>query len=250
MQDDVSRLLSAISIEAYIGRYVSLKRKGENYLGLCPFHSEKTPSFTVSPSKGIFKCFGCDKGGNVITFLQEYEGLTFVEVLKLLADYAGITLNYAQSNPQAYSKKQNQIKDFYQTNEWANRLFCKALKNDQKAWNYLVHRKLQEKTILDFSLGYSPSLLKFLETHLEKEYPNNLDSIKKELHHLTEVGLISHSSENTYNRFQNRIIFPIYNTENKLIGFGGRIIEDNANMAKYINSPDSMIYYKKKIYTI
>jgi len=240
MPGDAERLLQNISIETYIQRYVQLKKKGNNYWANCPFHSEKSPSFSVSPEKGIFKCFGCGKGGNLITFVQEYERVDFVEALKLLSEYSGIPLEGRRSVPQeSKSHKENlialnaKVRDVYS-----------AEINQPLVLNYLKERGIRNDAAQYFNLGYSPHEYKFLENKLSK----NITRAEAETleNHLYELGLIGRGNDHsTYNRYQDRLIFPIADTKGRCIAFGGRIIENRENTAKYVNSPESVIFSKK-----
>ena len=248
MSEDIHNILSSVPIDTYISRFISLKRKGKNLWGLCPFHNEKTPSFSVAPDKGIFKCFGCGKGGNVLTFVQEYERISFPEALKLLAEQAGITLTrYAKKSA---SKEKYEL--LYKVNAWVENLYINQI-NDPKIQGYLQKRDIDIKMQKEFNLGFSTSKYRFLEVHLENE--NSSEDFKdkeKILNSLYELGLVVKGAQNThretssYNRFRERLIFPINNEKGKTIGFGGRIIEEKQDTAKYVNSPESKLFHKKR----
>ncbi len=246
MSDDVNRILSQIAIESFIGRYITLKRNGKNFWGICPFHSEKTPSLSVSPEKGIFKCFGCGVGGNVITFVQRYEGVGFPEALKLLADHLGISLSYTKKS---INRKEKDRKEYlFSLNQWVCEQYVANLEMASKAMQYLKERSIHLNSIRHFKLGYAPETFRFLESIVQNTYKNKPDEQKKTLQSLKEIGLIDQSSfqENTYNRFKGRLIFPIHDHNGKIIAFGGRKLEKDSKAAKYINSPDSLIFDKGK----
>jgi len=242
MSNDAQRLLAAIPIESYIQRFVPLKQKGANLWGLCPFHSEKTPSFSVSPSRSIFHCFGCGKGGNLISFVMEYDKVTFPEALGILSDYSGIPLEERfQANPQAKEEKDLARKVL----EWVYREYRKALPGSP-ALAYLVSRGVNEKTIEHFGLGYVPPGESFLEQRLSLSF--SLSEKPGVVAALTDVGVLGErESGGYYQRFFGRLLFPIYNTEGKLAAFGGRILESRENTAKYINSPESKLFHKKEV---
>ena len=245
MSDDVSRILSSLPIEGYISRYVSLKKKGRNFWGLCPFHSEKTPSFSVSPEKGIFKCFGCGKGGNLFSFVQEYERVGFPDALKLLAEQAGIKLSrYQKKSSEREEKKKNDLSDLL---EWARKTY-QAQIDDPVPQAYLKQRKIKPEMQEVFHLGFAPAKYQFLETSLSRKQ-GQPEEREKALKGLYELGLVSSSAHNegtSYNRFRERLIFPIHDDSGKTVGFGGRTLAEATNSAKYINSTDSRLFHKKQ----
>jgi len=213
-----------------VSQYVHLKGTGSNYVGLCPFHSEKTPSFTVSPSKGIFHCFGCGEGGDVISFIMKIENLSFVEAVKFLADKSGI---YIEEKDKPMEKERNRL---FQINRESAYFFYRNLMNNTDARKYLYKRSISDTTINLFKLGFAPkswdSLEKYLKSKGYKEYE------------IEKSGLIIKRKDKSgyYDEFRNRIIFPIYDRKNRIIGFGGRVIDDS--QPKYLNSPDSLIFSK------
>ena len=229
-------------LKATFSRFVSLKQRGQNFWWLCPFHDEKTPSFSVSPEKGIFKCFGCGKGGNLISFVQAYERLSFKEALTLLADYLGIPLTYSGKKENARKKR----KDFLlKINDWVNKIYRQEISHPNVT-NYLKKRKINLDTQNHFLIGYAPPSFRFLENAIEKDTQDEKkeDSLKA----LKTLGLISSSDRgeaSSYNRFKGRLILPIRNLSGECIGFGGRILEDDSKAAKYINSPESELFKKK-----
>ncbi len=225
MEDIKTKILQSIPIENYIGRFVSLKKQGRYLVGLCPFHKEKTPSFTVTPEKGIFYCFGCGRGGNLITFVIEKEQVSFKEALEILANYAGIKISF----------KDLQTENKYiRTLEIVLQEFQKFLfSNDgKKYYDYLIQRGIEASTITKFQLGASPE---------------DSSWIAKKLFSLTDdllyLGIIKKNPYNEYyDFFRNRVLFPIFNSNNQVVGFGGRVIDDSK--PKYINSPESSIFHK------
>lgn len=218
-----------------ISDYVLLKKSGENYKGLCPFHMEKTPSFTVNPRKGIFHCFGCGVGGNVYSFLMQVEKMEFVDAVKHLAARCSIAI------PEISGSKQIQAKDaLYKINESAAKFYQELLWSPagKKALDYLRGRKLNDETIKKFRLGYAPDAWdRVLNALVEKGYP------KEKIH---EVGLIlPREGGGYYDRFRNRVIYPIISHSNQIVGFGARVLDDS--LPKYINSPETPVYQKGKI---
>ncbi|MFI5303832.1 MAG: DNA primase [Nitrospiria bacterium] len=232
----IDRIQESSDIVNLIFGYVNLKKSGQNFLGLCPFHAEKTPSFTVSPLKQIFHCFGCQTGGDIFKFLMLKEGLTFPEAVRELAKTAGISI------PEAEGKSPDVESGLIQINESAKSYYHQLLLQDADAEHariYLKKRGITQETIQKFSIGYSPSgwenVLKFME---KKGYP--LDQVEK-------AGLIvrKSSGEGFHDRFRGRLMFPILNSRGKCVGFGGRVL-DQSN-PKYLNSPESPIYQKGRI---
>lgn len=215
-----------------IGEYVDLKRSGSNYMGLCPFHSEKTPSFSVSPSKGIFKCFGCGVGGDVITFVMKRENLSFPEAVEFLADKYSVRLEvYKDENKEARDKKDR----LYEINREAGLHFLKNYQASQKTQLYLKNRMLNDKTIRSYGIGYSKDSWTDLYDHLTKL------GYKEE--ELLELNLISKSKNGNYiDRFRDRVMFPIINRNNRIIGFGARAFGDEK--PKYLNSRETPIFHK------
>ena len=245
MSDDVNQILNAVPIESFIGKYISLKRKGKNFWGVCPFHSEKSPSLSVSPEKGIFKCFGCGAAGNVIGFIQRYEKTSFGEALKILADYAGITLTY-KKNEQSFTKEKDHKIILAKINEWVKGEYQKQFKESPEAKTYINERKLKPETIQYFEIGYAPPTSRFLETKLHHIYKDNIGKEEEARKACNELGLIDNTdSQNSYNRFKGRLIFPIYDIKGNICAFGGRIIYKSETSAKYINSPESILFSKK-----
>ena len=220
-----------------ISGYVKLQKKGSSYFGLCPFHNEKSPSFSVSRQKQMFYCFGCSAGGNVITFIMEYENFTFVEAIRFLAERVGMEVPQME-----YSKEEKAKADLKTTlleiNKLAAKYFYAQLKTEQAshAHSYLVKRGLTEETITSFGLGYSNKfsndLYKYLKT---KGYSDEL---------LVKAGLITASEKGVYDKFWNRVMFPIMDVNNRVIGFGGRVMGEGE--PKYLNSPETPIFDKSR----
>ncbi|MGC8652895.1 MAG: DNA primase [Candidatus Kryptoniota bacterium] len=226
----------ATDIVDIISRYVHLQKRGRNYVGLCPFHSEKTPSFNVNREKGLYYCFGCGAGGNVFTFLTQYEHISFGEALRQLAQQAGIQL------PEYGSSKQSAVDLIYQANEAAARFYQSILfsKEGRTALNYLQReRHLSEETIKKFVIGYAPDRWDSL-TNFFKSRGTPLDVAQS-------AGLLSKKNDSTgfFDRFRARIMFPIISTSGRVIAFGGRTIKPDEK-AKYINSPETPAYIKGK----
>ena len=226
-------------IVSVIGSYIKLQKKGNNHMGLCPFHNEKTPSFSVSPSKQMYHCFGCGVGGNVFTFIMEYENYTFVEALKQLADRVGVQLPEEEYSKEAREKADLRTR-LLEVNKEAAKYFYYQLKSDrgQAAYNYLIGRGLSEDLIKQFGLGYSNKYRDDLYQYLKKQgYSDEL---------LKQSGLVTFNEKYGANdKFWNRVMFPIMDANHRVVGFGGRVMGDG--MPKYLNSPETMIFDKSRI---
>lgn len=231
---------SRINTSQVIGRYVKLKASGQNMKGLCPFHKEKSPSFTVNPDKGVYHCFGCGKGGDVFNFLMEIEGLTFPEALKRMADETGISL--ASQKPAHHDSKKESISksEAIAIHEIAARFYYESMKKSKEAVEYLKLRHLKPETVKTFRIGYAPKGW----SNLIKYAGNYSISEKK----LIACGLAISSSQGdkNYDRFRERIIFPIFDVAGKPIAFAGRGLEKDAK-PKYLNSPETSLYRKNRI---
>ncbi len=237
-ENKINEIKERTDIVEIISESVTLKKAGVNFKGLCPFHSEKTPSFTVSPAKQIFYCFGCGVGGDVFSFLEKYHGITFSQAAEELANRYGITISKKPLTKQQKIELTEQEKIFT-INEKTSSLFCQnLLKNQegQKALNYLIKRGITKETINVFKLGFALDSWDYTFKYLLKN-SNDTNIILK-------AGLIKKSdkSNKLYDRFRNRIIFPIFDVKNKIIGFGGRVLDDS--MPKYLNSPETPLYSK------
>lgn len=236
--DLIEEIRSRNDIVDVISSYVKLQRKGSSYFGLCPFHNEKSPSFSVSPGKQMYYCFGCGAGGNVITFIMEYENYTFLEAVKMLADRAGIQLpelEYSKEAKEQADKKSLLLK----INKEAAGYFYYQLRREcgTHAYEYLTGRGLSEETIKKFGLGYSDKYSNDLYQYLKKKgYSDDL---------LRESGLFNvDEKRGMYDKFWNRVIFPIMDVNNRVIGFGGRVMGDGK--PKYLNSPETLIFDKSR----
>ena len=220
-----------------ISGYVKLQRKGSNYFGLCPFHNEKSPSFSVSPGKQMYYCFGCGAGGNVITFIMEYENYSFTEALNLLAERAGVALPKQEYSPEARAQEDLK-KNLLEINKLAANYFYYQLKHPQgkAGYDYLKNRQLTDDTIRHFGLGFanktSDDLYRFLK---DKGYPDSL---------LKETGLVTIEERGAHDKLWNRAMFPIPDVNNRLIRFGGRVMGDGT--PKYLNSPETRLFDKSR----
>jgi DNA primase len=231
MEDLIEEIREKINIVDFISNYIELKRAGSYYKGLCPFHQERNPSFFVSPQKQIFKCFGCNVGGDVITFYMKIENLSFKEAVKNLCEKLGIDYEYSKSKE---IKPTAEIKKILDINRIALNFFKKHLKNNKPVLDYLFNRGLKEKTIDIFDLGYAPR-----GSHL-RDY---LFTLGFSLEDLKKAGLINEKEED---KFQGRIIIPLIDHNKKLIGFTGRIFPESDYGPKYLNSPETILFKKSK----
>jgi len=238
MEGQIEEIKQKIDIVEFIGGYVELKKSGRNFKALCPFHSEKSPSFVVSPDRQIWHCFGsCGIGGDAIEFLMKIDNLSFIEALRELADKVGVKLSDSAISDEIGKKREK----IYSINNLASRYYSYILHNTQfglKALAYLENRGINIKIIEKFELGYAPSswnsLIQFL---LKKKYTN---------YDLVEAGLVVSSKGRIYDRFRNRIIFPLKNIKGNVIGFSGRLLDSQEKMAKYINTPETAVYHKRE----
>ena len=237
-EDVIEQVRNANDIVDVIGQYIKLTKKGSSYFGLCPFHGEKTPSFSVSPQKQIYYCFGCGAGGNVITFLMQYENYTFTEALKVLAERAHITLPEVSSS--GYDRSQAELKEkLLEINRTAAMYYYEQLKSEagQIGYRYFREkRRLTDATITHFGLGFAPkssdALYRFLKG---RGYNDEL---------LSQSGLVVLSERGARDKFWIRVMFPIMDTNNRVVGFGGRVMGDGE--PKYLNSPETKIFDKSR----
>ncbi len=241
-QESIQQIQSRIDIVEIVGSFVKLKKRGNSYLGLCPFHNEKTPSFTVSPTKEIYKCFGCGKSGNTISFLMEHEKYSYVESLRWLAGRYNIELEETAVSPE-YKALQLTADSLYIINHFARDYFTNALFNTDEgqdiALDYLKERGFREEIIKKFQLGFNPSAKdQFAQAALAAQYNSEL---------LVKSGLVVNRENRFSDNYRGRIIFPIHNQSGKVLGFGARIIKSNDKAPKYINTPENEIYVKSKI---
>ena len=237
-EDVIEEVRSRNDIVSVISEYVKLQRKGSSYFGLCPFHNEKSPSFSVSPDKQMYYCFGCGAGGNVFTFIQEYENYSFPEAMKFLAERAGITLPEKE-----YSQEERRAQDLRTRILNVNKMTAKyyyyqlRTENGRQAMEYLKNRCLSDETIRSFGLGYSNKYSNDLYLYLKKQ------GVSDEL--LRESGLMNvDERKGMYDKFWNRVIFPIMDVNNRVIGFGGRVMGDGK--PKYLNSPETAVFDKSR----
>ena len=234
----IEEVRSSNNIVDIIGGYVRLQKKGSSYFGLCPFHNEKSPSFSVSPNKQMYYCFGCGAGGNVFTFIMEYENQTFPEAVKILADRAGIALPEAELTEEQ-KRERNKRQQLLEINKTAANYFYYQLNGDQgqQAREYLENRRLSKETQIHFGLGYASKYSNDLYLYLKKKgYQDQI---------LKETGLLTYDEKRgAHDKFWNRVMFPIMDVNNRVIGFGGRVMGDGT--PKYLNSPETMLFDKSR----
>ena len=237
--DGKSRVLEAVDIVKLIGETVQLKRAGRRYSGLCPFHNEKSPSFSVDPAKQFFYCFGCKKGGNAIDFIIERDRLAFVDALETLAEWAGVELPRFEKNPEHLDKRKRMLDAHSEVAD----LFRRLLQGPEgkEALDYLHGRGFDDETIKRFGLGFAPDSWDTLARHgLLRKYPAPL---------LEEAGLLKRRErgDGFYDTFRARVIFPIRDEQGRPIAFGGRILPGDDNPAKYLNSPETPLFSKGQV---
>ena len=237
--DTIQTILDTAKIEEVVGEFVHLRRRGVNLIGLCPFHNEKTPSFTVSPAKNLYKCFGCGKGGNALRFIMDHERLSYAEALKMLASKYGILIE--EQEPTAEQKElQNEKESLMAVTTFAAKYFSDTLLHSEPGQSiglsYFKERGFNTETIRKFQLGYnSDHWDDFTREALKQGY---------QLTYLEKAGLTISKEQQHYDRFRSRVIFPVHSLSGRVIGFGGRILGQDSGKAKYINSPESEIYHK------
>jgi DNA primase len=239
--ETIQNIIDACRIEEVVGDFVSLKKRGVNMIGLCPFHNEKTPSFTVSPVKGIYKCFGCGKAGNAVNFVMDHEHYSYPEALRFLAKKYHIEIEESVPDP-AELEIQNERESLFLVNAFAQKHFSSNLFDTEEGkaigLSYLKEREFTTDIIKKFQLGYSP------------EQWDNLTRAANEngykLEFLLKTGLSIEKDNRAYDRFRSRIIFPIHNLSGRVIGFTGRILTSDKDKPKYVNSPESEVYNKSK----
>ena len=239
----VDRIFAAANIVEVVGDFVTLKKKGVNYQACCPFHSEKTPSFVVSPTKGLFKCFGCGKGGNAVTFVMEHEGLSYPEALKWVAKKYGIEVQERELSPEDQQKNDDR-ESMMVVSSYAADYFKNILHNDDEGQavglSYFKERGFTDATIEKFQLGFCPTKGDaFTTTALKEGYQEQ---------YLIDTGLsIKRENGTWYDRFTGRVLFPIHSVSGRIVAFGGRTLRTDKKTAKYVNSPESEIYHKSNI---
>ena len=246
-RETIDRIFEAAKVEDVVGSYVSLKKRGANLLGLCPFHHEKTGSFTVSPSKGIYKCFGCGKAGNAVGFIMEIEQCSYIEAIKQLAQRYHITIEERELT-QEEKQRQDDRESMFVVNDFANKWFQSQLFDTQEGtavgMAYLRQRGIREDIIRKFQLGYSPERAKLWEEAKKAGYQdtylvNNPDN---------QIGTgvcLKDEQGRLFDRFRGRVIFPFFSVSGKVTGFAGRLIKQSDKAGKYVNSPTSILYEKK-----
>lgn len=242
-QHVVDRIIAASDILEVVQEYVTLRKRGVNYLGNCPFHNEKTPSFTVSPAKGIYKCFGCGKGGNAVNFVMEHEHLGYVDALKFLAKKYNIEVIEKEATPEELEQK-NERESLMVVNAYAQRYFSDILHKHSDGKNiglaYFKERGFHAHIIERFQLGYC----------LEQRDAFTRSAIHDgyKIDNLAKTGLtIQREDGSSFDRFMGRVMFPIHSLSGRVIGFGGRILKTDKKIAKYLNSPESEVYHKSEI---
>ena len=228
-------------IVSVVRRYVQLTKRGRNYIGLCPFHSEKTPSFTVSPEKKLFHCFGCHESGDIISFIQKIDHLPFLEAVEVVAEMAGIPI---QKEAVKFQRENKLLQSNFEKEmlidclNQAQQFYTQQIQFNEQALSYLKNRGLNQETITSFGLGAcisSGPLIKFLKNQ----------DISTKL--MKEVGLINHANGNDYERFTGRVTFPIHDYQGRIVGFGGRVFQSNSKFAKYINSEETSLFNKRRL---
>lgn len=241
--ETIQRIMEATRIEEVIGEFVSMKKRGTNYVACCPFHDEKTPSFSVSPTKNLYKCFGCGESGNAVGFLMKHEHYTYPEALKWLAKKYHIEIEEEEMT-QEQKERQTERDGLFHVSEFAQKYFAQLLYEDEMGkavgLSYFHGRGLTDKVIKDFGLGYSLDVWDNFTKHARSNgYSDNV---------LQKTGLtIFKDDGKCYDRFKGRVMFPIYSVSGRVLGFSGRILSKDKQAAKYVNSPDSEIYNKSHI---
>ncbi len=239
----VDKIYAAANIVEIIGDFVTLKRKGVNYMACCPFHNEKTPSFVVSPSKGLYKCFGCGKGGNAVTFLMEHESLSYPEALKMVAKRYNIPVEEREESEEDI-RRNNDRESMFAVNSWAAEYFMNYLHNEPEGRSvglgyFRQQRRLTDATIRKFGLGFCPS-------HGDKMTRDALAAgYKEEYLKMTGLTKARESDGHLYDPFRDRVIFPVHNISGRVVAFGARTLRSDKKVAKYLNSPESEIYSKR-----
>ncbi len=238
-EEKIQEIREATDIVELISHYVTLKKKGKSFMGLCPFHTEKTPSFSVDPVRGFYHCFGCGAGGNVFTFMMQMERISFPEAARSLAEKAGIQIPVYQKDDQQLKE----IETLYRLNQFAAEFFQKYLHHTaegERALNYLLKRQFNHETIEKFKIGYAPNSWNQLLKEAGKA------TIRPES--LQDAGLVivKNEGEGYYDRFRNRLMFPIFSPSGRVIGFGGRKINEGDPGPKYLNTPETQIYQKSR----
>ena len=241
-QQTIQQILSRIDIIEIVGGFVKLKKRGANYLGLCPFHNEKSPSFTVSPAKEIYKCFGCGRSGNTISFLMEHEKYSYAEALRWLAARYNVEIEEKELSPEL--RQQQQVAEsLFIINGFAQKFFADTLFNTEEGQDiglsYFKERGFNEDTIRKFQLGYNPEA--------RDTFARAATAAQYNPEYLQKSGLVVLRDDRLVDNYRGRVIFPVHNHTGKVIGFGARILKTNDRAPKYINTPENEIYVKSKI---
>ena len=238
-EDKIDEIRNAADIIDVISTHVHLKKRGKNFIGLCPFHQEKTPSFTVSDDKQIYHCFGCGAGGNIFKFLMEFKNISFVEAVEEIAERLGIKIELESTQ---FDAQQNELEELYELNILAARFFSDNLlksADGEQAREYLKRRNIKLHIQKIFGIGYAPYGWDNFLAHAKE---NKVDLTKAKL-----LGLIDTNDKGEYyDKYRGRVIFPIFSPNGRVIAFGGRVLENQENAAKYLNSPESQIYSKRR----
>jgi len=243
VQDTITRVIDSAVVEEVVGDYVALKRRGVNLLGLCPFHDEKTPSFTVSPAKGIYKCFGCGKAGNSVGFIMDYEQLAFADAIRFLAKKYNIEIIETENTVK--EQENIDLKASYQiVMDFAQNYFSEQLHNSEDGvafgLSYFKERGIKTETIKEWQLGFTRNEWHQLTQEAEKKGFKFED--------LEATGLIKkNDNDQWFDIFRDRVIFPIHNAQGKIVAFAGRVLKKDEKTAKYLNSPETVLYKKSKI---
>ena len=240
-RETINQIIEAARIEDVVSEFVTLKKRGSNLIGVCPFHKEKTPSFNVNPARNIFKCFGCGKAGDSVRFIMEHEHYSYPEALRYLAKKYGIKIEEREQTPEELAA-QNERERMFNINSFAQNYFSETMMNTDEGQSvglaYFRERGFRDAIINRFQLGYCPnSGSAFTDFATKNGYDKDL---------LIKVGLTGSYENRLYDRYQGRVIFPIHNLTGKVIGFGGRILTSEKTKAKYVNSPESEIYNKSQ----
>jgi DNA primase len=244
-KETVDRIFDTARIDEVVGEFVSLKKRGGNMIGLCPFHNEKTPSFNVSPARGIYKCFGCGKGGNSVNFVMEHEHITYPEALRWLAKKYNIEIAEEEVSTEQQAKD-NERESLFLVSAFAAKHFTKNLHETEEgkaiALSYFKERGMRQDIIEKFQLGYSPDVWRDLtDAAVAAGY---------KLEYLVKAGLVIQNEEDKskyFDRFKGRVMFPVHNASGRILAFGGRTLKTDKKVAKYINSPETEIYHKSNV---
>ncbi|SKB83009.1 DNA primase [Parapedobacter luteus] len=242
-QEIIDKIIDAARIEEVVGDFVDLKKRGTSLIGLCPFHNEKTPSFNVSVSKGIYKCFGCGAGGDAVRFVMEHEKYSYPEALKYLAQKYHIEVEETERTPEQLAA-QNKRESLFIVTNWAGKFFKETLWDTEEGrtvgLNYFKERGYREDIIQKFELGYSPEAWSALYDKAKAEGYND--------EFLEATGLVIRKDDGSvYDRFRGRVMFPIHNLTGRILGFGGRTLKTDKKTPKYVNSPESEVYHKSDV---